>query len=70
MRAPAESWRSKLGGIIPFVARYLMNHCRCDVRLDDDHLHGDVGAAFWPDTQIRPSSTSNGNSPSLSMMIL
>jgi hypothetical protein len=29
---------------------YLMNHCRCGARLDDDYLHGDVGAAFWPDT--------------------
>jgi hypothetical protein len=30
--------------------RYLMNHCRCEARLDDDLLHGDVGAPFWPDT--------------------
>jgi hypothetical protein len=30
--------------------RYLMNHCRCGHKLDDDYLHGDVGAAFWPDT--------------------
>jgi hypothetical protein len=30
--------------------RYLMNHCPCKARLDDDYLHGDVGAAFWPDT--------------------
>jgi hypothetical protein len=29
---------------------YLMNHCRCGAKLDDDYLHGDVGAAFWPDT--------------------
>ena len=29
---------------------YLMNHCECGARLDDDYLHGDVGAAFWPDT--------------------
>lgn len=29
---------------------YLMNHCQCGARLDDDYLHGDVGAAFWPDT--------------------
>ena len=29
---------------------YLMNHCRCEGKLDDDFLHGDVGAAFWPDT--------------------
>jgi hypothetical protein len=29
---------------------YLMNHCGCGARLDDDLLHGDVGAAFWPDT--------------------
>jgi hypothetical protein len=31
-------------------SRYLMNHCRCGARLDDDFVHGDVGAAFWPDT--------------------
>jgi hypothetical protein len=30
--------------------RYLMNHCQCGTRLDDDYLHGDVGAAFWPGT--------------------
>ncbi len=29
---------------------YLMNHCGCGARLDDDYLHGDIGAAFWPDT--------------------
>jgi hypothetical protein len=29
---------------------YLMNHCDCGARIDDDYLHGDVGAAFWPDT--------------------
>jgi hypothetical protein len=29
---------------------YLMNHCPCGARLDDEQLHGDVGAAFWPDT--------------------
>jgi hypothetical protein len=29
---------------------YLMNHCRCGARLDDDFVCGDVGAAFWPDT--------------------
>jgi hypothetical protein len=29
---------------------YLMNHCRCGAKLDTDYLHGDVGAAFWPDT--------------------
>jgi hypothetical protein len=29
---------------------YLMNHCPCGAQLDDDYLHGDVGAAFWPDT--------------------
>ena len=29
---------------------YLMNHCQCGAALDDDFLHGDVGAAFWPDT--------------------
>jgi len=27
----------------------LTNHCQCGHRLDDDYLHGDVGAAFWPD---------------------
>jgi hypothetical protein len=31
-------------------ATYLMNHCPCGAKLDDEHLHGDVGAAFWPDT--------------------
>ena len=30
--------------------RYLMNHCDCGARLDDNYLHGDIGAAFWPDT--------------------
>jgi hypothetical protein len=30
--------------------RYVMNHCRCGAKLDDDYLHGDVGSAFWPDT--------------------
>ena len=30
---------------------YLMNHCRCGARLDDDYLHGDVGAAFSPATR-------------------
>jgi hypothetical protein len=29
---------------------YLMNHCPCGAKFDDDYLHGDVGAAFWPDT--------------------
>jgi hypothetical protein len=29
---------------------YLMNHCPCGARLDDDFVCGDVGAAFWPDT--------------------
>ena len=29
---------------------YLMNHCRCGAKLDDDFVSGDVGAAFWPDT--------------------
>jgi hypothetical protein len=29
---------------------YLMNHCGCGAKLDDDLLHGDVGAPFWPDT--------------------
>jgi hypothetical protein len=31
-------------------SRYLMNHCRCGARLCDDFVHGDVGAAFWPET--------------------
>ena len=30
---------------------YLMNHCPCGAQLDDDFLHGDVGAAFSPDTE-------------------
>ena len=30
--------------------RYLMNHCRCGAKLDDDFVSGDAGAAFWPDT--------------------
>ena len=34
----------------PEEVPYLMNHCDCGARLDDDFLHGDVGAAFWPDT--------------------
>jgi hypothetical protein len=29
---------------------YLINHCPCGARLDDEFLHGDVGAAFWPAT--------------------
>jgi len=29
---------------------YLMNHCGCGAKLGDDYLHGDVGAAFFPDT--------------------
>ena len=29
---------------------YLMNHCVCGAALDDDVLHGDIGAAFVPDT--------------------
>jgi hypothetical protein len=29
---------------------YLMNHCQCGAKLDDDFVCGDVGAAFWPDT--------------------
>jgi hypothetical protein len=29
---------------------YLMNHCQCGAKLDDDYVSGDVGAAFWPDT--------------------
>ena len=31
-------------------APYLMDHCACGAKLDDDYLHGDVGAAFFPDT--------------------
>jgi hypothetical protein len=34
----------------PSGTPYLMNHCRCGAKLDTDYLHGDVGAAFWPDT--------------------
>jgi hypothetical protein len=34
----------------PEETPYLMNHCRCGHRFDDDYLHGDVGAAFMPDT--------------------
>jgi hypothetical protein len=34
----------------PEEAAYLMNHCRCGARLDDDYVNGDIGAAFWPDT--------------------
>jgi hypothetical protein len=30
---------------------YLMNHCGCGAKLDDDCLHGDFGAAFVPDTE-------------------
>jgi hypothetical protein len=29
---------------------YLMNHCRCGAKLDDDCVNGDIGATFWPDT--------------------
>jgi hypothetical protein len=29
---------------------YLINHCDCGAMLDDFFLHGDVGAAFMPDT--------------------
>jgi hypothetical protein len=28
---------------------YLMNHCRCGAKLDEDFVCGDVGAAFFPD---------------------
>lgn len=34
----------------PEETPYLMNHCLCGARLDDDFICGDVGAAFWPDT--------------------
>jgi hypothetical protein len=34
----------------PGATPYLINHCQCRQRLDDDYLHGDIGAAFWPDT--------------------
>ena len=30
--------------------RCLMNHWPCGAALPEDYLHGDVGAAFWPDT--------------------
>ena len=29
---------------------YLMNHCPCGAKLDDDFVNGDVGSTFWPDT--------------------
>lgn len=29
---------------------YLMNHCPCGAKLDDDFVSGGVGAAFWPDS--------------------
>jgi hypothetical protein len=35
----------------PQETPYLMNHCDCGARLDDDYLHGDIGAAFMPGTQ-------------------
>jgi hypothetical protein len=28
----------------------LVNHCRCGAKLGDDHLFGEVGAAYQPDT--------------------
>ena|SRR5271157_945789 len=34
----------------PDETPYLMNHCPCGAKLDDDYLNGDIGAAFWPDT--------------------
>src|SRR5262249_28933225 len=40
----------RLGREAEGTTPYLMNHCRCGARLDDDYLCGDVGAAFWPDT--------------------
>ncbi len=34
----------------PKETPYLMNHCRCGAKLDEDWVSGDVGAAFMPDT--------------------
>lgn len=34
----------------PDETPYLMNHCPCGAKLDDNFVCGDVGAAFWPDT--------------------
>jgi hypothetical protein len=34
----------------PEEAPYLMDHCPCGYKFDDDYVHGDVGAPFWPDT--------------------
>jgi hypothetical protein len=45
-RCPGFSLDREAEGTPP----YLMNHCRCGARLDDDAVCGDVGAAFWPDT--------------------
>jgi hypothetical protein len=39
-----------LGPAAPGRRGYLMNHCGCGATLDDDFTHGDVGAAFFPDT--------------------
>jgi hypothetical protein len=32
------------------ASTYLMNHCQCGAKLDDDYVSGDVGAVFYPDT--------------------
>jgi hypothetical protein len=47
--------KAKCPGYTPDTTRegetpYLMDHCACGAKLDDDYLHGDVGAAFRPDT--------------------
>jgi len=45
-KCPSFSMDTGEGGEGP----YLMNHCPCGAKLDDDFVAGDVGAAFWPDT--------------------
>jgi hypothetical protein len=45
-RCPGFYLNSEDGG---YPKPYLMNHCQCGAKLDDDFLHGDVGAAFFPD---------------------
>jgi hypothetical protein len=45
-RCPGYDFDSPVEGEPP----YLMNHCDCGAKLDHDFLHGDIGAAFWPDT--------------------
>lgn len=39
-----------LGREAPGGTPYLMNHCRCGAKFDDDFVCGDVGAAFFPGT--------------------